>query len=414
MVDVAGHTRLLDFGIAARAELDDDDALYGTPGFLSPEQARGERLAASSDLFSLGCVLHFAVTGRTPFAANDIDGLRALVTAPALALGEANAGLAPMIAELLAPRAEGRPASARSVARALGALSLSLDGSSDEDTAAQLLAARASEVRSEAPRESDLPISRDPEGATPARVETLAKSQALDAMLRVPAIAPPSAEPSPPLAHDDGPRTARLERAPKPARPTGAATPAPSEAPALATSAPPSLRSPAIAALVALVLTVGLLSLARFEAAPTEPIDAIDRGLIDPADIVPLPIVEDDGAILEDVGARADAAVPGPSADVDTAGSDAGAPLVHDAGMRAVGGSVSVRATPWARVSLDGRPVGTTPIRRTSVSPGPHTIRLECPPLGRRVEATFRVEAGRSIDVTADLDRDPPAITVSP
>ena len=112
MVDVAGHARLLDFGIAARAELDDDDALYGTPGFLSPEQARAERLTAASDLFSLGCVLHFALTRASPFGASEIDRVRALAAAPPLAMGGDGAALAPIANALSSPPRRCRPSCA--------------------------------------------------------------------------------------------------------------------------------------------------------------------------------------------------------------------------------------------------------------------------------------------------------------
>ncbi|MEV8624091.1 bifunctional serine/threonine-protein kinase/ABC transporter substrate-binding protein [Streptomyces sp. NPDC051079] len=65
--------RLIDFGIA-RADgataLTATDAMIGTPGFLAPEQARflgaGE-VGPPSDVFSLGCVLAYALTGRRPF-----------------------------------------------------------------------------------------------------------------------------------------------------------------------------------------------------------------------------------------------------------------------------------------------------------------------------------------------------------
>ncbi|MGY0064808.1 bifunctional serine/threonine-protein kinase/ABC transporter substrate-binding protein [Streptomyces sp. LZ34] len=64
--------RLIDFGIA-RA-LDDTaitatDMVIGSPGFLSPEQAQahGAVIGPPSDIFSLGCVLAYATTGRPPF-----------------------------------------------------------------------------------------------------------------------------------------------------------------------------------------------------------------------------------------------------------------------------------------------------------------------------------------------------------
>lgn len=69
----ADGPRVIDFGIARALETPVDGfltrtgAVIGSPGFMSPEQVRGERLTAASDVFSLGTVLAFAATGRTPF-----------------------------------------------------------------------------------------------------------------------------------------------------------------------------------------------------------------------------------------------------------------------------------------------------------------------------------------------------------
>ncbi|AXE25049.1 serine/threonine protein kinase [Streptomyces globosus] len=62
--------RLIDFGIARGGEhtaLTSTDVVVGTPGFLSPEQARGLPAEPAGDVFSLGCLLAYAATGRLPF-----------------------------------------------------------------------------------------------------------------------------------------------------------------------------------------------------------------------------------------------------------------------------------------------------------------------------------------------------------
>ena len=70
----ADGPRVIDFGIARAAdsegggEITHTGWLIGSPGFMSPEQAEGRALSAASDVFSLGCVLFFACTGRGPFA----------------------------------------------------------------------------------------------------------------------------------------------------------------------------------------------------------------------------------------------------------------------------------------------------------------------------------------------------------
>ncbi|MEU3838615.1 bifunctional serine/threonine-protein kinase/ABC transporter substrate-binding protein [Streptomyces sp. NPDC028635] len=73
--------RLIDFGIARAPEettLTATGMVVGTPGYLSPEQARageGPSVGAPSDIFSLGCVLAFAATGRPPFGTGAPDAL---------------------------------------------------------------------------------------------------------------------------------------------------------------------------------------------------------------------------------------------------------------------------------------------------------------------------------------------------
>jgi serine/threonine protein kinase len=62
-----GHIKLSDFGIA-RKWIDDQSRLtaVGTLAYMSPEQARGERVDPRSDLYSLGIVLFEMLTGRLP------------------------------------------------------------------------------------------------------------------------------------------------------------------------------------------------------------------------------------------------------------------------------------------------------------------------------------------------------------
>ncbi|MFI5879028.1 bifunctional serine/threonine-protein kinase/ABC transporter substrate-binding protein [Streptomyces sp. NPDC051554] len=68
--------RLIDFGIAkgvGTTALTAPDEVVGTPGYLSPEQTRtrGGEVGPASDLFSLGCVLAYAATGRRPFGTGE-------------------------------------------------------------------------------------------------------------------------------------------------------------------------------------------------------------------------------------------------------------------------------------------------------------------------------------------------------
>ncbi|MEU9057968.1 serine/threonine-protein kinase [Streptomyces sp. NPDC048430] len=76
--------RVIDFGIARALETVGDGgltrtgAMIGSPGFMSPEQVRGERVTPACDVFCLGSVLAYAVTGRLPFGVAD-SGVHALM-----------------------------------------------------------------------------------------------------------------------------------------------------------------------------------------------------------------------------------------------------------------------------------------------------------------------------------------------
>ncbi|MEE2045373.1 serine/threonine-protein kinase [Nocardiopsis tropica] len=66
----ADGPRLIDFGIARALDATSytrTHAVLGTAAFMSPEQVTGASVGPASDVFSLGCVLAFAATGRSPF-----------------------------------------------------------------------------------------------------------------------------------------------------------------------------------------------------------------------------------------------------------------------------------------------------------------------------------------------------------
>lgn len=71
--------RLIDFGIAravGATALTTDGTVVGSPGYLSPEQARGRTVGPPSDVFSLGCVLARTGTGRPPFGTGGAAAVR--------------------------------------------------------------------------------------------------------------------------------------------------------------------------------------------------------------------------------------------------------------------------------------------------------------------------------------------------
>ncbi|MFF1924733.1 bifunctional serine/threonine-protein kinase/ABC transporter substrate-binding protein [Streptomyces sp. NPDC058221] len=110
--------RLIDFGIARAADataLTATDLVVGTPGFLSPEQASGGGTAAgpASDVFSLGCLLAYAATGRPPFGSGAVEALlyRTVHDEPDLD-GVDDEELRALLTSLLAKEPDARPTAA--------------------------------------------------------------------------------------------------------------------------------------------------------------------------------------------------------------------------------------------------------------------------------------------------------------
>jgi serine/threonine protein kinase/WD40 repeat protein len=121
------RVKLTDFGLAraaADASVTQSGVFAGTPLYMSPEQARGERVDHRSDLFSLGSVLYAMCAGRPPFRAATTLGVLERVREDApRPLPEVNADipawLAALIARLHAKAAAERYQSAQDVAEVL-------------------------------------------------------------------------------------------------------------------------------------------------------------------------------------------------------------------------------------------------------------------------------------------------------
>ncbi|VTS06156.1 serine/threonine-protein kinase [Tuwongella immobilis] len=124
------RVQILDFGLARETESTEQMTsghVVGTPAYMPPEQAMGQRSDARSDLFSLGCVLYQMVTGRRPFDGSTIFDiidqiLRSDPTPVITLVPSCPPGLATLIGELLEKSPECRPASAAVVAERLLAI----------------------------------------------------------------------------------------------------------------------------------------------------------------------------------------------------------------------------------------------------------------------------------------------------
>ncbi|OEV06038.1 bifunctional serine/threonine-protein kinase/ABC transporter substrate-binding protein [Streptomyces oceani] len=145
--------RLIDFGIARATDetaLTAPERVIGTPGYLSPEQAlaRGGQVGAASDVFSLGCLLAYALLGRPPFGTGTSPVLlfRTVHEEPDLdGLPDDSADLRRLLLSCLAKDPADRPAAERIRAELVGASDgdTALDGDTtpEGDTAAEVGAA---------------------------------------------------------------------------------------------------------------------------------------------------------------------------------------------------------------------------------------------------------------------------------
>ncbi len=142
-VTADGRVKILDFGLAKHLPADGAAALteaptqdggdatkagilLGTVGYMSPEQARGERADDRSDIFSFGCVLYEMLAGRPPFQKDSaVETLSAILKDEPPPLAAASGDISPalriVMTRCLEKRREKRFASAQELAAAVGA-----------------------------------------------------------------------------------------------------------------------------------------------------------------------------------------------------------------------------------------------------------------------------------------------------
>ncbi len=80
LLDLKGQTRLVDFGAALLSVREEpaQGEIIGTPGYLAPEQARGEQLTPGVDVYAAGLLLFEMLTGERAFAVQNLPDARIL------------------------------------------------------------------------------------------------------------------------------------------------------------------------------------------------------------------------------------------------------------------------------------------------------------------------------------------------
>src|SRR6185503_9729427 len=109
----------------SRSELTRTGIAVGTPGFMAPEQARGERdIDARADVFSLGCVMFRCLAGRSPFRGEDALAVQLKIIldeTPRLRAARPGVpdGLDRLVTRMLAKASSDRPSDGNAVVREL-------------------------------------------------------------------------------------------------------------------------------------------------------------------------------------------------------------------------------------------------------------------------------------------------------
>ena len=492
LLDAAGHARLVDFGIATPA--DGTASAFGTPGFMAPEQLRGESVGPAADLFALGAVLFEAVTGRPALEGASPAAVRAATLERALPRLAADAAVPAGLARAIDGCLVRDPAARVGSATELGRQLRGYLASTRPEGVAPELGVRAIRARTHAAPPSA-------SGGTPATgraqrvVKTLATSAALDRLWqqadestsRLDAAPDAHGVTSGPGADASGSRPAEVDAASgsrvdevgtapiagrrgRGSTDASEATSSSSESdaassgvgdPSAVASLPVASRTGLRRALAPLMVlgVLGMGALAYVLWTPSgdatgEPADdpgssgsegpvahgAAERAAEGAAgapgdrpahvaeaadvggrgdDVAPRHDAERTaprGAGTEGVGAgrtgddeTAAAVPPGPEGAAGR-GSEGPEPASTRGTARPV--TLFVNSTPWTQVTLDGRAIGATPVRRARIQAGERVLSLDCPPLGRRAEVRFTANEGASVRVTVDMFADPPAITV--
>ncbi len=124
LVSRAGEVRLADFGLAKATRLRDvtrANQRKGTYAYMSPEQAAGEPLGASSDQFSFGATLYQLTLARRPFTADTVHGTLEAIARADPDLSALPEVLRPILGRCMARDPAARYASAAELGHAIAA-----------------------------------------------------------------------------------------------------------------------------------------------------------------------------------------------------------------------------------------------------------------------------------------------------
>ncbi len=360
LVSQDGFVKLTDFGIAkARggSSATRTGVVKGKLAYLSPEQASAQDAGPASDLFGAGLVLWEMLSGRRLFRGRDDREVLAQVFNPrAPLISWLSDGLNDFVQRLLKADPVDRYASAEEALQVLADLK---DHRYSPGEAGSLLVG----LMDLATGDGATNIKRPSSSEVPAPQIQVDDEKAADDEKAV----------------DEGTSESGPTRKSKSDIPVE---------PGLIQAKSRFVR-PMLLALAALLVGVGIGAGFSLFGDDVEPLQA-------EAEVARSETVEPTNSeVIEQPVVRIDPGEEGSSA----AGSvveDAGAPPDEEVARPVSTGYLQVNCRPWAKVTVDGRKIGTTPIKKLRLTSGPHRVVLANDELGFRKAYSVRVRAGKT------------------
>ncbi len=169
-----GRAIITDFGVARlrKSQMTMQGEVIGTPAFMSPEQARGERVDGRADLFSLGVILYLMLTLERPFSGEMADTMFKIIYRDPVPPCDINPALSPdfnaVVARALAKTREARYQTGKEFAEDLDCLLAGRRPLAPAAVPAASAPARPEGSRGAADRTVKLPSAELPAAPTPA------------------------------------------------------------------------------------------------------------------------------------------------------------------------------------------------------------------------------------------------------
>jgi serine/threonine-protein kinase len=439
MVDEEGQIKVIDFGIAAPLRVAGHE-VFGSPGHMPPEQVDGGELGPPTDIFAVAVLLMEAWSGTPPFRRATAEESDAAMRAPHPKPSEVDPRLLPLdevILRAMSLDPKERPHDAEELGRALRKFLVGLDTADiARDLGAHVRAARKAlaKKRMKGPGNEWKP-SQPSHGAMDIHTKTFAareevrdwKSEAPPPLDAKPATAPTSGSDAPStrqMADPDVPADAPSTRQMPPSDPppsgkleTVATRPleTPVDAPSPPSAVPGAKRTrrwvPIGAAMLLAAAAIAVVRVqARVPGPSGNPPSATASGGAPTAGPTPTPVPT---PTLSASPSPVLTATATPTSTTNPSPNPSGTGAVAPAASAPVGKAhVALFGDPGTRVSVDGTPRGTVPVRDLALEPGTHDVLFTFDQTGERRGDRITLQPGEHLRLRADFTGAVPTIRI--